>query len=302
MIGLFRCFSAGLFGLTCLLVPSLADAPQGEPERFTLRYKFQPGETIRFSVLHRTKVRTTVSGTTQTVETTSASVKVWRVLEVKPDGSATFEHLVEDVDMRQEVTGRAEVHYNSRTDKKPPPGFDDLARAVGVPLSKVTLDAHGKVLRREHKPLAAAVPSEGDITLLLPDEPVPVGHTWSFPHEVSVAGRNGGIVKVKTVKKLTLTSVKTGVATIEVATRILTPIHDAAIESQLLQCESAGTVRFDIDDGRTLSQQMDLDKHVVGFRGDASSVHYVNRFTEELLPPENRTASLPAAKKATPPR
>ena len=42
-------------------------------------------------------------------------------------------------------------------------------------------------------------------------------------------------------------------------------------------------MRFDIDEGRILGQQMDIDKHVVGFRGDASSIHYVNRFSERLL-------------------
>ncbi len=49
-------------------------------------------------------------------------------------------------------------------------------------------------------------------------------------------------------------------------------------------------MRFDIDEGRILGQQMDIDKHVVGFRGDASSIHYVNRFSERLLTEEARTA------------
>jgi len=302
MIGLLRGVPAGLVVLACLLAPAFADSSPTEPEKFTLRYKFQPGETIRWNVVHRTMARTSVSGSTQTAETASISVKVWRVKEVKPDGSATFEHLVEDVDMRQELSGCNEVRYNSRTDKKPPPGFDDLAKAVGVPLTTVTLDAHGKILRRQRKPITCMVQNEGEITMPLPEEPVPIGHTWSFPHEVTVTGANGAMLKVKTVQTFTLRSVKTGVATIEVATRILTPIHDPAIESQLLQCESAGSVRFDVDAGRILSQQLDLDKHVVGFRGDASSVHYVNRFTEELLPPETRTARLPDASQAIQPR
>jgi hypothetical protein len=32
-----------------------------------------------------------------------------------------------------------------------------------------------------------------------------------------------------------------------------------------------------------LSQQMALDRQVVGFRGEASSLHYEMRFTETLL-------------------
>ena len=84
-------------------------------------------------------------------------------------------------------------------------------------------------------------------------------------------------------------------ATIRVATQILTPIHDPAIESQLIQYESAGTVRFDIDAGRILGQQMEVDKGVVGFRGEASSIHYLTRFTEDFLP-EAKLAARPAKK------
>ena len=128
------------------------------------------------------------------------------------------------------------------------------------------------------------------MTIPLPERPVPVGHTWSFPQDIDVKLNTGGIKKVKARQAVTLESVKTGVATIRVATQILTPIDDPAIESQLIQRESSGTVRFDIDAGRVLSQQMDVDKHVVGFRGPASSLHYLTRFTEELLPSAERAA------------
>ena len=73
------------------------------------------------------------------------------------------------------------------------------------------------------------------------------------------------------------------VATISVESQILTPINDPAIEAQLIQRLSAGTIRFDIAAGRVLSQQLDLDRNVIGFSGTASSMHYVTRFTEQLL-------------------
>ncbi len=80
-----------------------------------------------------------------------------------------------------------------------------------------------------------------------------------------------------------------------VATQILTPIHDPAIEAQLIQRESSGTVRFDIEAGRIVRQQMDVDKRVVGFRGEASSLHYLTRFTEELVPSAAKTAQRDSA-------
>jgi hypothetical protein len=262
----------------------------GEPAKYTLRYKFHPNETIRWEVEHRSMVRATVSGTTQSTDTLSNSVNAWRVNEVKPDGTATFEHRVEWIDMRQTLTGRNEVRYDSRKDSKPPKGFEDAAKAVGVPLAIVKMDVRGKVLHRDErrpKPQAAnsetPAPNDGWITIPLPDEAVPVGHKWSLPQDIEVPSPNGVVKKIKAVQQFSLEEVKTGVAVIRVWTDVLTPITDPAVESQLVQRDAAGTVRFDIDAGRILGQQMDIDKHVVGFRGDASSIHYVNRFSERLL-------------------
>jgi len=283
---LLLAFSAGPVGRA-----EVADAPQGGTPRYTLRYKFHPGETIRWEVEHRKKVDTTVSGITQTADTLSRSVKVWRVKDVKPDGTATFEHLVESVDMWHKLSGCDEVRYNSQTDTKPPLGYEHLAQSVGIPVSVVTLDARGKVVKRQRKPVKAGTQSEGQMTIPFPEEPVPVGHTWSVPETVDAQLKGGTVKKVKTRQQFTLQGVKTGVASIEVATQILTPIDDPALESQLIDCESRGTVRFDIDAGRIIAQQMDVDKHVVGHPNPASSFRYLSRFTESLLPAKVQTAS-----------
>jgi hypothetical protein len=264
----------------------------GEPEKYTLRYKFHPNETLRWEVEHRSMVRATVARVTETTEMTSSSVNAWQVSEVLPDGTATFEHRVDWADMRHKLPGRSEVHYDSRTDAKPPAGFEDAAKSIGVPLAVIKMDVHGKVLSRKDrfkKPQStnAADPAnqnEGWITIPLPEGPVPVGHTWSLPQDIEVPLPNGGVKKVKAVQQFKLEEVKTGVAVIQVSTDILTPITDPAIESQLVQREAAGTVRFDIDAGRIIGQQLDVDKFVIGFRGDASSIHYVNRFCERLRP------------------
>jgi hypothetical protein len=271
------------------LIVLAAGTLAADATKYTLRYKFKPGETLRWEVEHLSKVRATVSGSTQSTDTASLSLKAWRVKEVKPDGSATFEHRVEWVDMRQTLTGRKEVHYDSRTQSTPPAGFESAAKSVGVPLSIVTIDARGKVIHREEvkaKPNAAPRKSspqtEGWMTIPMPEKPVAVGESWSLPEDIDVPLEGGAIKKVKAVQQFELQGVKDGVASIHVSTDILTPV-DPAVESQLVQHASEGVVRFDIDAGRILSQQMDIDKSVVGFRGDASSIHYVNRFSERLV-------------------
>jgi hypothetical protein len=262
-----------------------------------LRYKFLPGEIIRWQVEHRAQVRTTVSGTTQTAETYSGSVKVWQVSNVGPKGEATFVHSVESIDMRQKLTGRQEVTYNSQTDATAPPGFEAAAKSVGVPLSIITLDPRGKIVRREQK--QSQPNSQAQITLPLPEQAVATGDQWDQASDIELPQKDGSVKTIKTRQRFTLTGVESGVATIHVETQVLTPIHDPAIEAQLIQHETEGNVRFDIDQGRVISQQTDLDRHVVGFQGEASSLHYVTRFVEKLLPKQQATAARPQRRPAS---
>lgn len=288
-----------VLAVLCLPARGAGEDRAGPPaaEKYTLRYKFEPGQSLRSKVVHRCQVRTTVSGTTQTAETVSTSEKVWRIEKVEPDGSATFAHLVQWVDMRHKLTGVNEVHYDSRTDLVPPHGFEYLAQSVGVPLSIVTLDARGKVVHRKRLPVKAAAGGDGEMTVCMPEQPVAVGQEWTTPHDIELPLPRGGIRKIKARQTFALLEVKTGVATISLATQILSPVHDPAIEAELIQFESAGTVRFDIDAGRVLSQETEVDKGVVGFHGEASSIHYHTRFTEEFLSSEPTLAARPTASK-----
>lgn len=254
-----------------------------------LRYKFQQGETIRWEVEHRAQIRTTVSGTTQTVETLSTSVKAWQVTDVNEQGEATFVHQVESVDMRHRLTGRQEVRYNSDTDKEPPEGFADVAKAVGVPLTIITLDDCGKILKRvDKRDSTNATP--GAITIPLPVERVPLGHEWFLPADIQVNLPGGEVKKIKSRQRFRLDTVRDGVASIEVETQILSPVRDPYIEAQLIQGKTNGTIQFDLEAGRVIAQQTDVDDRVSGFQGEASSLHCVTRFSETLLPPEAKTA------------
>jgi len=293
---------AGLL-LVAFLAPPLvsaekpaADSP-ASPAKHTLRYKFRAGEAVRWQVEHRVEFETTMSGNTQNAELSTSSVKVWQIKDVSADGKVTLENLAEDVEMRQKVTGRAETRYSSKTDKKPPMGFEQVAQAIGVPLARITLDSRGNVLQRQH--LAGANPEgQSHVTPPLPEQPVAAGESWSIPAdlELPLTGNMSKMIKrIKTLQKYTLESVTDGVATIRMITQILTPIDDPALESQIMQRDTSGVFRFDVAAGRVVGQQMELDKRILGFQGAASSLRYRMRLTETLLDGKPQTAD------ATPP-
>jgi hypothetical protein len=58
---------------------------------------------------------------------------------------------------------------------------------------------------------------------------------------------------------------------------------DPYVRSQLIERLTEGTVRFDIERGRIIEQEHSVDKRVLGFAGEASSMHFVARLHEKLL-------------------
>ena len=266
-----------------------AVAKPDSPQQYLLRYRFKPGDHVRTKVVHQASVRTTIEGTSQTAKTVSVSVKVWKVVEVDREGRVTFEHAVEFVDMKNDVTGRETVSYDSREDDEPPAGFEDVARRVGVPLTRVVMDKTGTLHQREELASGAAPPTQ--LVLPLPEKKVAIGSIWTFPDDVVINLQNGGSRKIKCRQRFELLAVENGIAKISITTQILTPIREyPEIQAQLVQRESEGTIQFDMKAGRVIAQQIDLDRRVTGYPNAKSSMHYRTRFTETLLPDSKRTA------------
>lgn len=264
------------------IASSAKPAKNAAAEKYTLRYKLHQGEEIRTRVSQLATIETTISGSSQTTQMISLSTKLWRIKSVDAAGKITFEHVVEDVDMRNEMSGRQEVHYNSRTDKKAPPGYEDVAKSLNTPLAVVTIDPEGNVLAREEKHRPAIDASGSVLVMPLPKEAVAIGYVWMLPGEVTVPLEDGSVKTIQTRQRYELEEVKDGIATISVETQILTPVSNPKIRSQLIQRLWKGHIRFDIDAGRMVSQRTDLDERVLSFAGPESSMHYVARFTEEV--------------------
>lgn len=264
-----------------------------------LRYQFTEGETLRWKVVHLGTTETTIQGNTQTSKSRSASTKLWRVSRVDDEGNTTFVHSVDHVEMWQQLTDRPEIRYDSAKDKKAPPEYEHVAKTVGVPITTVTISSKGDVIKRE-PPAKNSSFGVGGIVMLLPPKPVKIGSRWHEPSEVRARLPDGRVKRVKIRKLYELTKVKTGVATISVTTEVLTPVNDPRVESQIVQQLTAGAIKFDLEAGRVISKQMDWDETVVGFNGADSLMKYLARFTEELLPPEARTAEKKAANKDEP--
>ncbi|MCA9178628.1 MAG: hypothetical protein KDB14_29405 [Planctomycetales bacterium] len=265
------------------------DGAEGEGEPVLLRYKFDKGEEVLTKVTHIATTKTKIRGNVQESKSRAISTKVWRIVDIDDKGNIEFEHLVSDVEMWQKVTGRDEVRYNSRKDDKPPLQYEHASKSIGKVIASLTITPTGKIVARKNN-LPEHDMGLGPIATPLPEEPVQVGQRWVVPSEVTVRIKDS-FKRIQTRKTFRLLSVKTGVATIEVKTQVLTPVDEPEIEAQLMQQLTNGKMKFDIDAGRVISKEMDWDETVVGFSGADSMMEYLARFQEEIAP--NRTARRP---------
>ena len=256
---------------------------------YLLAYKFAPGDEVRTKVVHLVTLETKIKGATQTAKTRTVSTKLWRIREINDKGEIIFEHIVEHVDLWNSVSGRAEVHYDSASGEKPPPGYETVAKSVGTVLATVTMDQHGRVISRTNTQ-PTFNPGIGELSIPFPNTPVKVGTTWAIPDEIKMKLDDQTFKKIQTKQQYKLDKVADGIATISVETQVLTPVNDPKVQAELVQRLQRGTIKFDLEAGRLRHKQMDMDEEVFGFNGADSHMQYLARFTEEPIAKSEQTA------------
>lgn len=258
-------------------------------QRVKLEYKLKAGEQIVSKVFHQADTETLISGSREESSSQTSSIKVWEVLSVDEE-RMTFVYSIDSVEMKQSIGEDESVEYNSQTDKEAPRVFQRVAETVGKPLATIEIDRTGEVVKRD-KELKSPLMGIGELTVPLPKEPVAVGAEWQVNRDLRVRLDDGSYKMIKTRELYRLEKVSAGVATISMTSQPLTPVSNPAIEAQLVQQLSKGTIKFDIDSGRLLSKNLDWSENVIGFRGPESSMRYNATWSEELLPPRARTAA-----------
>jgi len=263
-----------------LVILSLAATANAE-EKYSLKYKFTEGQTIVTRITHLAETETTINGNSQKSSSRTFSHRVWKVKSVAEDGTATIVQSLRSVDMSRKLPEHAEETYNSDTDKEVPRDFEPVANSVGKDLSRIKVSVSGEVIDRKDLVPNGVLPGLGQVVVPLPAKPAAIGDKWHFPTEVHIRLEDGKFKKISTRQEYTLKSVKTGVATIELKTQVLTPINDRRIEVQLVQQITNGSLKFDILAGDLISKMITWDETVVGYRGGKSRFEIVAQYQEE---------------------
>jgi hypothetical protein len=135
-------------------------------------------------------------------------------------------------------------------------------------------------------------PSE--ITIPLPDRPVPAGTSWHVPRELTARDDDQTVMRVALRTTWQLTRVVDGMAYLTFRTEVLTPGLSATIRSQLMQNMARGYVIFDLKRGLPVCRETEWNEKVQSFAGADSFLQYTAKVTERLKD-DARLASAPAA-------
>jgi hypothetical protein len=250
-------------------------------EAATLRWKFKPGETLRYLMDQKTVTTARFSGGQELKDTLTQSITLnWAVSAVNPDGSASLVQTIEQVvDRADGPFGKYE--YDSKAGKEPEGPIAAsrvplLKALIGTPIafkmsplgepSEVKVPEKLTEVLKQAGPAAAAAAQlfseEGlknmilQTTLIVPDDDLTAGKTWSRQRKESMPGI--GVMILDTTFTYQGTDPKTGLDLIAREARInLLPPEDAKdnfplkIKSQ----DSKGVIHFDSAAGRLVDSE-----------------------------------------------
>jgi len=254
-----------------------------------LRYKFTPGQVVRYDVTLNDDYQIQVGTETDEPYSHQQSVKNYQVMSVNPDGSAILQLTIESVQLEIYQNGD-KFNYDSLVDTGPQEQavFQAMKNLVGKPHLQITMSTRGEVSAFLPLVKGNQVPDNPqqvafDVLLRLPEEPLAEGESWKENFQVILPIPDSKLTRtVKMQRQHTLKKLEGALATIDVETKVLSILESTDDEMQLLRRQPDGTVIIDLERGLLVSKTLHQDKQVTGFGTGASFMNFKQRLSEKL--------------------
>jgi hypothetical protein len=252
-----------------------------------LRWKFQAGETLRFSIENKSVMTAKATGTERKSTQTQTVEMSWKVQAVDPSGTADITQRMDRIRLRVEMPPLMPLDYDSATTKGDPPGFEAITRQVrslvGAEFS-FKLKPNGEItdvklspetLKRLRDTVPAGSPdaeiSEKAIkdSLLvqlsppsLPQGPIEPGKSWT-PTPTRMPLPFATLVIDKTFTYQGPDPKSPNLLLVDIGTSVkVEPVEGGDVKATIRKQEGKGTMNFDGQAGRLvnmrLSQAMDM--------------------------------------------
>lgn len=287
--------SIGTFmALLLAAVSELRSEGASADRKYRLRYQFQPGQSVYYTVHNETERSFQIKGVRQQMREGSDSLKHYRVTSLTNDGGAVLELTIDRTAM---FVGKdnEQASYDSTRDATPPSGFEAVGMSIGKPWLNVWVSDRGEMLRAKPPEGSNAKVDEEEslnssdflsrvLPLLPADEEVAIGDKWKEPFTVEVPETEKLMKPARLQRLYKLVSVEGDVATIELKTEILVPDRTPQQEARIAQIKYSGTFTLDYVKGILLERDLKLDEQVANFDGPATEMKLKVDQQDELAP------------------
>ena len=247
----------------------------------TLKYRYSPGQVLKYDGKQSLAVESTVAGTTQKFTSETISLREWRVLGVDAKGNARLAMTI----VRAKVDATAADGKKIAFDTESDPENNPLAAVIGKPLVEVTLSPNGQVLDLGESKSAAAGQFVAHIRTLLyamPTVAVAAGTGWQTDLQLPLPPPVGKGEQVRLRQTFRLEKVADSVATINLASELAEEIKGKARVAAIAQFLPSGTIELDLSRGVLRRVDLAIDQKVTDFAGPDSEMHVTGSYREEL--------------------
>ena len=257
-------------------------------QTYDLRYKLTPETVLRWTTEHTESRKTQIARTTEESSSRSRAVNRWEINSADSLGNMTFTYRIESCDMWQQTGEDDPITYNSETDEEAPLLYETFSQGIGTVAATVTINPRGRIVN-EQRQVRQVEFGIGSICIAFPDRPIPAGHQWYVPGNLSAKDEHGLLKQLDIRVHYTLTRVKKRKAYISFRTEVLTPVSSPKVRSKIMQKMTRGYAVFDLDRGYIVRREVDWDETVQEFEGVGSYLKYLGKYTERWLPAESES-------------
>lgn len=294
-----------LFCTTVINAEEPVTASKTEPQApaVELKYQFSEGDEWHYALTEKGTQTGISPGLTQSARNDSAQTKHYRIVQVKEDGSAVVEVILDryqiDFTVKNKPDGEksqeSQLAYDTAKDKAPPRGLEGIQKSIGKPFARFRMSPSGEItdlnfVQAVQPQKLKQTEQRKGLPIAFPAEPIPIGKSWSEKVEVELQVDPSNPEKKHDFKVQTiyqLKSVKEGMAEISLNTIVQPRLTSPYLRGKMMPYLPKGTILFDTRKGRIVSRTELIDRRELGVGGPQTALMIENRKEETLIDPDS---------------
>jgi hypothetical protein len=247
------------------------------------RFQWQKGQVLTYKAEHKTSVEEVIEKSKVVTGSKLTVVKRWEVVEVDAKGTAVLRLSL--TAMRNEQirpNGETMLFDSTELEKSSPELRDQMSKFIGQTLAVLSIDSQGRVLDVKQGS-AARYEAEPPFAVVFPPSPAQVGQGWLRPYGVTLDPPYGAGEKYDAKQSIKCTNIAAGKATLAIANQFAKMPENVKDHVPLIQKMAEGQATFDLQAGRVIDVQLNIDRTLTNHHGEGSSYRFKSSFSEKLI-------------------